>query len=89
MLINFDKTIELLYDALFKLGSIQNQEYQAIQSFWRKACHSFLINSGYLPTGQDCKPDIHCNDRWWRETLPVLHSARSTFLGVSQWSTGS
>jgi hypothetical protein len=54
MLINFDETIELLYDALFKLGSIQNQEYQAIQSFWWKACRSFSIVSGYLPTGQDC-----------------------------------
>ncbi len=63
MLINFDKTIELSYDALFKLGFIQNQENQVIQSFWRTACRSFLIVSGYLPTGQDCKPDIHCNDR--------------------------
>jgi hypothetical protein len=80
MLINFDKTVELSYDALFKLGSIQNQDYQVIQSFWRKACRSFSIVSGYLPTGQDCKPDIHCNGRWWRETLPVLHCARSTFL---------
>ena len=54
MLINFEKTIELSYDALFKLGSIQNQGYQAIQSFWRKACHSFSIVSGFLPTSQDC-----------------------------------